>query len=67
MKYYEIHCFIARNIGYSLFIEVEHEMNEQELIDYCADNDLFEETGDSRYVDYTTEISAKDYAEALNI
>jgi len=61
--YYELHCFFGGNNGYSIFVEVDKQMNVDELVQWCRDNKKFEEEGDEDYVDYTEEITELEYNE----
>ena len=66
MKYYDIHVNYDRTkegAGYSIFVKV-NTSSENEVLQYAIDNNLFEEDGDEKYVDYVKEIDEEDYHDA---
>jgi hypothetical protein len=68
-RYYEVHVFISRENGYSFGIKIEsiHPLEEDQIIQYAVDNELFQEPGDEMNVDYTDEIDEQTYNILKNI
>lgn len=62
-RYYEIHVFYSRETGYSMGVKIRSnfECNEDQIIQYAVDNDLFTEEGDELCVDYTQRINENEY------
>lgn len=63
-KFYDVHVFFNRKNGYSIPVKIETEQSElsdDDVIQYCVNNDLFSENGDESYVDYVTEIDENEY------
>lgn len=63
-KFYDVHVFFNRKNGYSIPVKIETEQSElsdDDVIQYCVNNDLFSENGDESYVDYATEIDENEY------
>ena len=63
-KFYDVHVFFNRKNGYSIPVKIETEQSElsdDDVIQYCVNNDLFSENGDELYVDYVTEIDENEY------
>lgn len=63
-KFYDVHVFLNRKNGYSIPVKIETEQSElsdDDVIQYCVNNDLFSENGDESYVDYVTEIDENEY------
>lgn len=68
-RYYEVHVFYSREDGYSFGVKIEsiHPLEEDQIIQYAVDNELFTETGDEILVDYTEEIDEQTYNILKNI
>lgn len=65
MKHYDIHITYDSTrdgAGYSIFVKAN---NEDEALQHAIDNQLFEEKGDEKYVDYIEEIDEEDYYKAI--
>jgi hypothetical protein len=62
--YFDVHVFFSRTEGYSIPVKitgVEDTPTEDEVIQFCVDNNKFGEEGDERYVDHVDEIDVKEY------
>lgn len=69
MRYYDIHVSYPSpkdSDGYSVFVAVNDDINEDTAVDYAAKNQLFTEDGDERFVDYVEEITESKYKDAVN-
>lgn len=54
--YYDVHVFFSRFDGYSIPVKTDRPMDEEDVIEFARDNDLFTEDGDGNHVDYVEEI-----------
>lgn len=69
MRYYDIHVSYPSSKdgdGYSVFVAVSDDINENTVVDYASKNQLFTEDGDERFVDYVEEITESEYKDAVN-
>lgn len=66
--YFSVHVFFSRHDGYSIPVKIyaDEEPTEDEVIEYCVENDKFAESGDENYVDTVDEIDLKEYNEMKN-
>jgi len=62
-RYYEIHVFYSRENGYSIGVKIKSnfQLDEDQIIQYAVDNDLFTEDGDELCVDYTQRIDENEF------
>ena len=62
-RFYDVHVFFARNDGYTVGVKIEsaNPLTEEQVIEFTADNDLFTDDGDAKYVDYVVEIDEIEY------
>ena len=63
-NYYDVHVFFSRNEGYSIGVKIETNeefLTDDEVIEYCVKNGLFEENSDARLVDSVDEIDENEY------
>lgn len=70
MRYYDIHVSYPSSKdsdGYSVFVKVSDDTNEDAVIDYASKNQLFTEDGDEKFVDYVEEITESEYKDAVNV
>lgn len=69
MFYYLLHVFISRNDGYTIYVETPTDfgstgqINEEELLEWCRENDKFSEDGDENHVDYLESLTKEEYDE----
>lgn len=61
MYYYDIHVFFTRTDGYSVAVESEKDINEDEAIELAVKQDKFTEDGDQYHVDTVTPIDEETY------
>lgn len=69
MRYYDVHVSYPSpkdSDGYSVFVAVSDDINEDTVIDYASKNQLFTEDGDEKFVDYVEEITESEYKDAVN-
>jgi len=59
--YYDVHVFFSRTDGYSIPVKTDKPMDEDDVIEFAVDNDLFTEDGDQHHVDYVGEIDEEIY------
>jgi len=69
MKYYDVHVFITRGTGYSIPVEMDPYKNysDDEVIEFAAENQLFTEEGDEKYVDTVTRIDKDEFNQMKGI
>ena len=62
-RFYEIHVFYSRENGYSIPLKIKSnfELEEDQIIQYAVDSELFTEEGDELCVDYTKRIDENEY------
>lgn len=62
-RFYDVHVFYSRTDGYTVGVEIEsvNPLDEEHIIQFAADNNLFTEDGDQNHVDYVLEISEPEY------
>jgi uncharacterized beta-barrel protein YwiB (DUF1934 family) len=62
-RFYDVHVFYGRQNGYSVGVKIEsvNRLNEEQIIEFTTDNDLFTDDGDQNYVDYVEEIDEQTY------
>lgn len=60
-NYYDVHVFYSRFDGYSIPVKTDRPMDEEDVIEFARDNDLFTEDGDGNHVDYVEEIDETTY------
>jgi hypothetical protein len=75
VNYFDVHVFLSRHDGYSIpvKIEIENDVETVEVIDtpydddevifYAVEHELFTEEGDENHVDRVDEIDEKTYNE----
>lgn len=63
--YYDVHINIPKH-GYSIGVVCPYPMDDQRVIDFAFENDLFEEEGDELYVDTIEEIDFEVWDEHFN-
>lgn len=62
-RFYDVHVFFSRQDGYSVGVAIEsvNPLNEDQIIEFTADNLLFTDDGDQNHVDYVEEITEAEY------
>jgi len=62
-RFYDVHVFFSRQDGYSVGVKIESAkpLNEDQIIEFTADSELFTEDGDQNHVDYIEEIDEQTY------
>jgi hypothetical protein len=60
-NYYDVHVFYSRQDGYSVPVKTDYSMDEEEVIEFARDNNLFTDDGDGNHVDYVEEIDEVTY------
>ena len=65
-KYFDIHMKTYGNSkdGYSVFVKMPDNSNENEAVEYMTNEHLYEEPEDLNNIDYVGEITEKEYLEA---
>lgn len=63
MYYYELHVFYSRSEGYSIGLQSETQLSDDDAINLATKRDLFPEQGDGDYVDSVDEMTEKEYKE----
>lgn len=68
-QYFDVHVFFDRKNGYSFPVKIvsDRTLFEDEVIDYCIENNLFREEGDHDYVDYVEEIDLSIYKQMKGV
>jgi uncharacterized protein YneR len=59
--YYDVHVFFSRTDGYSIPVKTDQAMDDDDVIQFAADNDLYTDDGDQCHVDYVQEINEETY------
>jgi hypothetical protein len=62
-RFYDVHVFFSRSDGYSIGVKIEsiNPLNEEQIIEFAADNQLFIDNGDQNHVDTIDEIDESVY------
>jgi len=59
--YYDVHVFFSRTDGYSIPVKTDYTMDDDEVIDFARENNLFTDDGDGNHVDYVEQIDENQY------
>lgn len=62
-RYYDVHCeFNGDSTSYSIFVEIVAEnVTNEDVINFCIENEMFAEKGDEKYVDNITEVTEEEF------
>ena len=68
-QYFDVHVLITRTRGYSIPVKIQSNklLTDENVIEFCKENRLFEEKEDCKIVDYVTEMEESEYKEMKNI
>lgn len=61
MYYYELHVSIDKKNGYSIAVESESSLNDENVIEQAISEKKFEELSDCNLVDYIGSITEEEY------
>ena len=61
MYYYELHVCIDKKNGYSIAVESESSLNDENVIEQAISEKKFEEISDCNLVDYIGSITEEEY------